>query len=147
MGVQIGLEQDDGGEAVDGAAGLGEGAGGAAEDTVGLHGGEALVPELDREAGVAAEGSAPAADVDGLSALIAAEVAGEAEQPEADVVLAGEGGQGVQVSVAVLALQGGQTLGGEAQGIAEGEPNAALADVEGEDAARGGGGGGHEARL
>ena len=77
------------------------------------------------------------ADPNRLPALGAAHVDGVAEQDQADFAFADELLQGVQVRAYGGADQVGKTLRGDAQRIADGQADAALAQVQGEDTVKG----------
>ena len=77
------------------------------------------------------------ADPNRLPALGAAHIDGVAEQDHADFAFADELLQDVQVRAYAGADEVGKTLRGDAQRIADGQPDAALAQVQGEDAVKG----------
>jgi hypothetical protein len=52
-------------------------------------------------------------------------------------VLAGEGQDGVDIGVGVLAVDDGQRAGDDAEGVAEGDADAAVPDVESQGAGDG----------
>lgn len=54
-----------------------------------------------------------------------------------DFVLADEAGDGFEVGAERGAVEGEERLGGEAEGVGDGETDAAVADVESEDAGLG----------
>ena len=74
---------------------------------------------------------------DRLPALRAAHIDRVAHQDQADFALADELFQDVEVGALVGADEVGEALGGDAQGIADGQPDTALAQIQGEDAGEG----------
>ena len=77
------------------------------------------------------------ADPNRLPAFGAAHIDGVAEQDHADFAFADELFQDVQVGADAGADEVGKTLRGDAQGIADGQPDAAFAQVEREDTGEG----------
>ncbi len=147
-GVEPGLEDEDGGDLVDDVLAADGGVAGVVEVAVGLGGGEALVPEVDGEGELGAEVFGECLGLGGLGALVAGHVEGVADDGLGDVVLAEEAGDGLEVGASAGAVEGEDGLGGEAEGVGEGDADAAVADVEGGDAGGGdtwgfGGGFGH----
>ena len=123
--------------------------GGAAlggEQGVGFAGGETLIDEMNGEVGVGggevvAKSGDEGEGFGGLRAGGAFGVERVADDEGGDVVLADEAGDGFEVGAEVGfgsgAVEGEERLGGEAEGVREGEADAAVADVEGEDAGLG----------
>src|ERR1039457_21565 len=70
----------------------------------------------------------------GMPALVAAHVDGVAHEDQADLALADELLEGGEVGALSDAHQVGQPLGGDAQGIADSQSDAFLAQVQGQDA-------------
>ena len=142
-GVEPGLKNEDGGYLVDdvfSSYALGVGGSGVAEGVevaVSLGGGEALVPEVDREVELGAEGVGEGLGACGLGALVAGHVEGIADDGFGDGVFAQDAGYGFQVvSEPVFAtgpVQGEERLGGVAEFVGECEADAAVAYVEAED--------------
>ncbi len=153
--AEPGLEQEDGGDLVDdGGAGLavefalpaGEVAAPAVvvEESVGLGGGEALVEEVKAEVGVLlTEMGGEGLGLGGLRAGITGEMERKADDDVGDEVFADDASDRLQVEVQGFAMEGKERLGGDAEGVGEGEADAAVADVEGEDALIWGSGGVH----
>jgi len=95
--VEEGLEDEGGGDLVDDlAVGL-AGVAGLVEDLVGFAGGEALVPEVDGEAGEGGELGGEGLGFGGLGAGVAGEVGGVADDDGDDVVAARQAGDGAEV--------------------------------------------------
>ncbi len=138
-GFEKGLQDEDGGDLVDdifAADAFGVGRSGVAEGVkvaVGLGGGEALVPEVDGEAELGAEGFGEGLGAGGLGALIAGHVEGVADDGLGDGgVLAEDAGDGLEVVLEAGAVEGEEGLSGVAEFVGEGEADAAVADVEAE---------------
>jgi hypothetical protein len=110
---------------------------GVVEMAVGLGGGEALVPEVDGEGELGAEVGGEGLGLGGLGALVAGHVEGIADDGLGDLVLAEETGDGLEVRAAAGAVEGEDGLRGEAEGVGEGDADAAVADVETNDAGGG----------
>jgi hypothetical protein len=72
--------------------------------------------------------------LEGLRAGGAVGVEGVADEEEFYFVLADEAGDGFEVGAEVGAVEGEEGLGGEAEGVGDGEADALVADVEREDA-------------
>ncbi len=137
-GVEEGLQDEDGGELVDdGAAVAAGGVAGGVEMAVGLGGGEALVPEVDGEAEVGAELLGEGLRLGGLWALVAGHVQGIADDGFGGGVLAQDAGDGFHVGAGVGAVQGEERLRGVAERVGDGDADAAVANIEGEDAGDG----------
>jgi hypothetical protein len=101
---------------------------------VGVVGGEALVEEMVSEVGVGvAESLGEGLGFGGLRAGGAVCVEGMADEDNFDVVLADEAGDGFEVGAEVGfgggAVEGEERLGGEAEGVGDGEADALVADV------------------
>jgi hypothetical protein len=118
-------------------------AGASAEEGVGFVGGEALIEEVEREGGVGGadefdEGVGEGEGFEGLGAGGAVGVEGVADEEGVDVMLADEAGDGFEVGAEVGlgggAVEGEEGLGGEAEGVGDGQADALVADVEREDA-------------
>ena len=77
------------------------------------------------------------ADPDRLPALRAAHIDRIAQQDHADFALADELFQHVQIGADAGADQIGKALRGDAQGIADGQPDAAFSQVQGENSGEG----------
>jgi hypothetical protein len=164
LGVRIGIgeegdlvageetfEEEGGGYLVDevlaGEAILGAGARaefGGVQEGMGVVGGEALVEEVEGEGGVGlAERVGEGQGFEGLGAGGAIGVEGIADYQDFDLMLADETGDGFEVGAERGAVEGEERLGGEAEGVGDGQADALVADVEREDA----GGYGHEVSL
>src|ERR1035441_2550186 len=126
-----------GGGRATGGAGLLDAEAAGAQNAAGLDGGEAFVPEFDGQVGALFERSGELADPDRLPPFRAAHINGVAEQDHADFALADQLFQHVEVAADPGADEVGEALRGDAQGIADGQPDAALAKVEGENTGEG----------
>jgi hypothetical protein len=102
---------------------------------VGFGGGEALVPEVDGDAEFGAEVFGEGLGFGGLGALVAGHVEGVADDGFRCGVLAEDAGDGFEIGAAVGAVQGEEGLRGKAEGVGDGDADAAVADVEADDAA------------
>jgi hypothetical protein len=137
--VEEGLKDEGCGDLIDEAAVVLAGVAGFVEDLVGFAGGEALVPEVDGEAGELAEFGGKGLIEGGLLAFVAGEVDGIADDDGGDGEAAGEAGERAEVftgdaAAGALALEGEDGLGGEAELVGDCDADAAVADVEGEKA-------------
>jgi hypothetical protein len=138
-GFEEGLQDEHRGDLVDDVfaadafrvwrAGVAEGV----EMAVGFGGGEALVPEVDGELELIAEGLGEGLRAGGLGALVAGHVEGVADDCFGDgAVLAQDAGDGFQVVAQFGAMQREERLRGVAERVRERETYAALAYVEAE---------------
>ena len=102
---------------------------------MGVVGGESLVEEVMGEGGVGfLQGVGEGLGLGCLGAGCAVGVEGVADEEEFDVVLADEAGDGFEVCAEGGAVEGEEGLGGEAERVGDGETDAAVADVQREDA-------------
>lgn len=130
--------QDEGrGNLVDDAAVLLAGVAGFVEDLVGFAGSEALVPQVDGQAGEGAKFGGEGLGLGGLGAEVPGEVNGVADDDGDDGETAAEAGNGAEVFSGdaggwATALEGEDGLGGEAELVGDSNPDAAVADVESE---------------
>jgi len=104
-----------------------------------LLGGVTLVEEEVSESGVSLlEGLGEGVGLGGLGAGAAVGVERVADDQDFDLVLADEAGDGLEVGAEVgfggRTVEGEERLRGEAEGVGDGEADAAIADVEREDA-------------
>ena len=103
---------------------------------MGFAGGEALVEQMVGEGGVGLEeGGGKGLRFDRLWAGTAVGVERFADDEGGDLVLADPAGDGLEVGAQGRAVDGEERLCGEAERVGDGEADAAIADVEGEDAA------------
>jgi len=133
------LEDELGGDLVDDFAAVLYVAAGFVEGALGGDGGEAFVPELDGQMGAFFQRLGELADPTRLPALGAAHVDGVAEEDEADFAFADELLQEIQDRAYAGADEVWKALRCDAEGIADGQPDAALAQIEGEDTVKGNG--------
>jgi len=118
-----------------GAAGGARGVTGGVEEGVGVVGGEALVEQVVGEVGVGfAKSGSEGLGLGGLRAWRSVGVERIADEEDFDVVLADEACDGFEVGAQGGAMNGEKRLGDEAEGIGDGEADAAVADVQGEGA-------------
>ena len=101
-------------------------------------GGEALVEEMVGESGMGfLEGLGEGLGFGGLGAGGAVGVERIADEEDFDFVLADESGDGFEIGAERGAVEGEEGLRGEAEGVGDGETDAAVADVEREGAGMG----------
>ena len=113
--------------------------GAGTEEGVGVVGGEALVEEVEGEGGVRwadefKQGVGEGRGLGGLRAWGAVGVEGVADEEGFYFVLADEAGDGFEVGAEMGAMEGEERLRGEAEGVGDGEADALVAYVKGEDA-------------
>jgi len=110
-------------------------AAGGVEESVGFLGGVSFVEEVVREGGVGgAEFGGESCCFGGLGAGCAVGMERVADDEDFDFVLADEASDGLEVGAWVGAVDGEERLRGVAERVSDGEANAAVADVESEDA-------------
>jgi hypothetical protein len=149
-GGEEALEEEGGGDLIDdvfaveaggAAGGAARGMGGVArqiQEGVGVVGGEAFVEEVVDEGGVGLfERLSEGLGLGGLGAGRAVGVERIADEEDFDLVLADEASNGFEIGAEGGAVQGEEGLGGEAEGVGDGETDAAVADVECEGAGMG----------
>jgi hypothetical protein len=103
---------------------------GEVEKRVSVAGGEALVEEVMGEGGVGfLEGMGEGLGLSCLRAGSAVGVEGITDNKDFDFVLADETGDGFEVGAEGGAVESEEGLGGKAEGVGDGEANAAVADV------------------
>jgi hypothetical protein len=134
--VEERLQDENGGNLVDDSLALATcGVSACVEMAVGLGGREALVPKMHGEAELGAEVFGEGLGFGGLRTLVAGHVKRIADDCFCYVVLAQDTGDGLQVRAAGGAVQGEQRLRGVAQRVGDGDADAPVAYVEGDDAA------------
>src|SRR5581483_2126771 len=124
------LEDQDGGHTVHGLPALFDGEIGLAEEAVGLGGGQAFVPEVDWEFEVPAEIFGEGLDLFCLDALRTAHAQGEADYDLLDVVLPDQAVEVGEIILLVSAMQGFQTLRGDAKWIGDGNSDSPCPDIK-----------------
>ena len=108
---------------------------GGVEEGVGVVGGEALIEEVVGEGGVGfAKGRGEDLGFDGLGAGCAVSVERVADEEGFDFVLADKAGDGLEVCTEGGSVEGEERLGGETEGVGDGDADAAVSNVEREDA-------------
>lgn len=116
------------------------GVAGFIENLVGLASGQALVPQMDGQAGQIAQFSGKGLGFGGLGAQFPGKMDGIAYHDADDIIAAGEASKGAQIFTLVAApLKGEHRLSCESEFVADGHADAAIADVEREVAGMGGG--------
>jgi len=132
------LEDEGGGDLIDDAAVVLAGVASFIEDLVRFAGGEAFVPEMNRQPGEGAKLRGEGLGLEGTGAGIAGEMNGIANDDGDYAETAGEAGQGAKIVAGVAVdFKGENGLGGEAQFIGDGDADALGADVKGEVAGNG----------
>ena len=137
MGVQIGLQDEDGSHAVDGGGALGDAELGFAQKAVSLHRGEALVPEMNGKLKARAKLIGKGADFFRLTALLAAHAQGETDHNFANIVLANGTLQELEIGTLVLTADGFQALRGDPKRVGNSHANGLGAHIQGQDACAG----------
>lgn len=129
-GVEEALQNKDGGHLVDDGAVFGPGASGGVQMAVGFGGGEALVPEVDRETGFIAQSLRKGLGLGGLGTLISGHVEGIANDDLGAAVFADEAHQGFEVLPSVGADEGQDRLRGESERVGYGHADTAISYIE-----------------
>jgi hypothetical protein len=130
LGFEVAFEDQDGGYLVYYGAVFYSGTAGGVEVAVGFGGGEPLVPEVNGEGGLVAEHPGEGLNLVCLGALISRHVEGVADDNFDTRIFADEPVEGFQVLLAIGADEGEDGLGGEAEGIGNGNTDAAVSYVE-----------------
>lgn len=127
------LEDERGGDLVDHLLMLLAGVAGLVKDLVGFAAGEALVPEVDGEAGKGAEFGGKGLDFGCAGAVLAGEMQRVADDDGGNRVPAGKPADGTEIVAGVAAgLEGHDGLGRQAEFIRHSDADALGADVEAE---------------
>jgi len=129
------LQDEHGGHAVYGSAALFDGQVGFAQEAVGLGGRQPLVPEVNRQAELLAQFFREDPHLLRLGTFGSTHAQGQADHDFLDLVLANHLSELVEVVALIAALEGFEALGGDAEGVGDGDADAAGANVEAEDAA------------
>jgi hypothetical protein len=140
MGGEPVLEDEDGGDLVNDLAAGGAGATGGVEVAMRFRGGEALIPEMNGKFEVVTELGGEGLDFGGLRTGVSGGIEREADD---DLVEGAEAEQVREVAEVVAAAGAGEgieRLGGDAEGIGDGDADAAVADVETENGTENGAG-------
>ena len=102
---------------------------------MGVVGGEALVEEVVGESGMSfLQGLGEGLGFGGLGTGRAVGVKRVADEEDFDFVLADEAGDGFEIGAEGGAVEGEERLGGDTEGVGDGEADAAIAHVERESA-------------
>jgi hypothetical protein len=140
MGGEPVLKDEDGGDLVNDLAAGGAGATGGVEVAMRFRGGEALIPEMNGKFEVVTELGGEGLDFGGLRTGVSGGIEREADD---DLVEGAEAEQVREVAEVVAAAGAGEgieRLGGDAEGIGDGDADAAVADVETENGTENGAG-------
>ena len=135
MGVQIGLKDEDGGHAVHGGGTFGNAQFGFTEQAIGLDRSQALIPEMNRQSKALAKVLGKGGDLFRLAALGAAHAQRVSNHDFADIVIANGAIQELKIGALVLAANGLQSLGGDAERIGHCHADGLGADIQTEDTA------------
>ena len=136
MGVQKALQYQYGSDLVHDLAMSGKGAAGGVKVPVGFRRCQALVPEVHGQGKSGAEPFREGVGFGGLGTQVAGHVQGIAEDDPGAAVFAEQAAKGFQVGFRVSAKQGQNRLRGEAQFIGDGDTDAAVSEIESEEARR-----------
>jgi hypothetical protein len=134
--VQITLQQDYGGQAVDGRFALIVRYAGASQGTLSFAAGPAFIPELDGKAGLVLEFAGELPGVFALAAFFAAHMKGIAHENQFHFVFYRKAPQDFDIVATPFTLQRFQTLRGEPELIAESQTDSLPAEVERENTPR-----------
>jgi hypothetical protein len=138
--VEKALEDEGGGYLVDDGAMLRSGSASLIQNVVRFAGGEALVPQVDGQAREFGETGGKGLGFGGLGTGRAGQMKRVADHNSGDVEAAGEAGERTHVFTGIAApLKGEHGLRSEPQLVGERDTNAAIADVETEEAGLGSG--------
>lgn len=116
-GFHPSLEDEDGGHAVDGFAALLDGEVGFAEETIGFGGGEALVPKVNGKVEALAKVVGEGVDFFGLNAFGTTHAKRESNDDFFDVIFADDAVEELEIVFLVFAVEGFESLGGDAERI------------------------------
>ncbi len=111
-GVEEGLQDEDGGNLVDDSAMAGAREACGVEVAMRFGGGEALVPEVDREAGLPVQVAGKLLSFDSLGAEVAGHVEGIPDHDCLAGIAAGEASEGAEIVPEIGAGEGQDGLGG-----------------------------------
>ena len=128
--VQIALQDEDGGDLVDDCAVFGSRPAGGMKMTVSLGGGQTLIPEVNGQAGLLGQNLGKSLCFHGLRAEIAGHVKWISDHDLGAGKPADHPLQRFQILTAVGADEGEHWLRGHAHRIRDGNPDAAVADIE-----------------
>ena len=134
-GIEETFEQNNGGQPVDGLRAFFNADAAFAKHALGLYGGEAFVPQLNRDGGGGGKAVTEFAGVCGTAPFVPAHVQRVAHQYQCDVVLGSQFRQAVQILTNIGPLKGFQTLRGDAEFVAERQSDAPFAQIQGQDSA------------
>ncbi len=139
-GAEEGFQEEHGGDLIDDlcsllAAGFGAWCWTrAVEDGVGFSGGEALIEEVDDEGGVLrSERIGEGFCLESLGTEVARGIERETNNEAGNRMFAQQAGDGFEIGPQAGSVEREEGLGGEAEGIREGEADPAVTDIEGED--------------
>lgn len=128
------LKDQDCGHTVDSLAPLLDGKIGLPQEAVGLGRGQAFIPKMDWKLEMFAEIVGKSLNLLGLDAFRTAHAKRQANYDFFDAVVADDAMKKGKIVFLVLAVEGVQTLRGDAERVRDGHPDAAGANVEAENA-------------
>ena len=131
-GVEVAFEQDHRRQLVDGAGAFLNADATITQDAVGLNRGPAFIPEIRGQASASLQSLSELVSVDGLAAYVAAHVQWFAEEEFAHPPFLDKVRQSIQVVAHARPMEGVNALRGDAHRVAQGEADAPLTEVEGE---------------
>lgn len=138
--VEKALEDESGGYLIDDGTMLPAGVAGFVENLVRFAGREALVPQVDGQAGQFGEAGGKRLGLGRLKTGVTCQMKRIADHNCGDIEATGKPGQRAQILARIAApLQGEHGLGGEPQFVGDGDADAAVADIETEKTGLGGG--------
>jgi hypothetical protein len=131
--VEEGLKDQRGGDLIDQGFVLFAGVAGLVEDVVSLAGGQALVPQMNGQAGEGSELGGKGLSFSSARAFVAGQVQRVADDDAGDRESAGEARDGSEnVARSAAGFERHDGLGGEAEFVGDSDADAFGADVEGE---------------
>ena len=130
------LQDEDGGHPIDRSGALFNREISFAHQAIGLNGGEALIPEVDGQAELAAKFVGKGAHFFGLCAVFAGQPERKSDDDLRDIVVADDFGKLLEVGTLVAALERVDALGGNAEQVGDSHADTLVTDVEAEQAAR-----------
>jgi hypothetical protein len=134
VGIEKALQNQHGSDLVDDLAVAGEGASGSVEMAVGFGGGEALVPQVDGQGEGSAEVFGEGVGFRGLGANVPGHIERIAQDDGGAAEFAEKAAEGFKVLLRIFADEGEYGLGGEAEFIGDSDADAAIAEIEAQEA-------------
>ena len=126
-GIEEAFEQNNGGQPVHGFGALFNADAAFAQHALGLHGGKAFVPQLNRDGGGGLKTLAEFAGVRGAAPFVPTHMQRVAHQYQCDVAVGSQFRQARQILANIGPLEGFQALRGDAEFVAERQSDAPFA--------------------